>query len=112
MNQIIAMYIASGDGLIAEELFNQVKESSIQNYVGLMNYFNQSKNWQRTLELYDRMKLQRKIQADLATYLAVLTAIKEGNYRDKVKEIQEDLLKQNLWQNHIEIQNLLKEISK
>lgn len=104
------MYIASGDYLTAEELFKQVKVQSVQNYVGLMNYFNQSKNWQRTLELYDQMKLQRKIQADLPLYLAVLTAIKEEKNLDKAKEIQDDLLKQNLWQNHIEIQNLLKEI--
>jgi pentatricopeptide repeat protein len=106
------MYIASGDCLTAEELFQQIKEPSVQNYVGLMNYFNQSKNWQRTLELYDRMKVQRKIQADPPTYLAVLTAIKEEKNLDKAKEIQEDLLKQNLWQNHIEIQNLLKDIFK
>ena len=101
------MYIASGDCVTAEELFNQVKEPSVQNYVGLMNYFNQTKNWQRTLELYDRMKQQRKIQADPPTYIAVLTAAKEEKNSDKVKEIQDDLVKQNLWQNHSEIQQLL-----
>jgi hypothetical protein len=34
------------------------------------------------------------------------------NNIDKAKEIQEDLLKQNLWQNHVEIQKLLQEILK
>ena len=105
------MYIASGDCLTGEELFNQVKEPTVQNYVGLMNYFNQSNNWQRTFELYDRMKQQRKIQADPASYLAVLTAIKEGKNGEKLKEVQEDLFKQNLWQNHPEIQTLVKDIS-
>jgi pentatricopeptide repeat protein len=106
------MYIASGDYPIAEEFFNQIKEPNVQNYVGLMNYYNQSKNWTRTLQLYDQMKTQRKIQADVPTYLAVLLAIKEMNNIDKAKEIQEDLLKQNLWQNHVEIQKLLQEILK
>ncbi len=101
------MYISSGDCVTAEELFNQVKEPSVENYVGLMNYFNQTKNWQRTLEFYDRMKQQRKIQPDPSTYIAVLTAVKEGKNVDKLKEIREDLVKQNLWQNHSEIQNLL-----
>lgn len=106
------MYIASGDYAIAEELFNQTKEPNVQNYVALMNLNNQRKNWQRTLQLYDQMKTQRKIQADVSTYLAVLSAIKEINNIDKAKEIKEDILKQNLWQNHIEIENSLKEIIK
>ena len=106
------MYIASGDYAIAEEFFSQIKEPNVQNYVGLMNYYNQSKNWQRTLQLYDQMKTQRKIQADVPTYLAILSAAKELNDIDKAKQIEEDLLKQNLWQNHIEIQNLLKEVLK
>jgi len=108
VNQIIAMYIASGDYSIAEEYFNQIKEPNVQNYVALMNYYNQSKNWERTLQLYEQMKMQRKIQADVPTYLAVLSAIKQISNIDKAKQIQEDLLKQNLWQNHVEIQKLLK----
>jgi len=106
------MYIASGDYKIAEEYFKQIKEPNVQNYVALMNYSNQLQDWQRTLELYDQMKMQRKIQADVSTYLAVLSAIKEMNNIDKAKQIQEDILKQNLWQNHVEIQKFLKEILK
>jgi len=106
------MYIASGDYSIAEEFFNQIKERNVQNYVALMNYYNQSKNWERTLQLYDQMKMQRKIQADVPTYLTVLSAIKEINNIDKAKQIEEDILKQNLWQNHVDIQKLLKEILK
>ncbi len=106
------MYIASGDYSIAEEYFNQIKEPNIQNYVGLMNYYNEIKNWERTLQLYDQMNMQRKIQADISTYLAVLLAIKELNNIDKAKQIKEDLLKQNLWQDHIEIKKLLKDILK
>jgi len=104
------MYISSGDYSIAEEYFNQIKEPNIQNYVGLMNYYNEIKNWERTLQLYDQMNMQRKIQANISIYLAVLLAIKELNNIDKAKQIQEDLLKQNLWQDHVEIQKLLKEI--
>jgi pentatricopeptide repeat protein len=106
------MYIASGDYAIAEEIFSQIKEPNIQNYVGLMNYYNQAKNWQRTLQLYDQMKMQRKIQIDVPTYLTVLSAIKEMNDIDKAKQVEQDLLKQNLWQNHVDIQKLLKEILK
>ena len=112
MNQIILMYIGSGDYSIAEEYFNQIKEPSIQTYIALMNYYNQSKTWERTLQLYDQMKIQRKIQADIPTYITVLTAIKQLNNIDKAKQIEQDLLKQNLWQNHNEIQKLLKEILK
>jgi len=111
-NQIISMYIASGDYSIAEEFFNQIKEPNVQNYVGLMNYYNGIKNWERTLQLYDQMKMQRKIQADLSTYLTVLSAIKQMNNIDKAKQIKEDILKQNLWQNHSEIEKLFKEILK
>ncbi|CAF0935814.1 unnamed protein product [Rotaria sordida] len=111
-NQIIAMYIASGDYTIAEEYFNQIKEPNVSNYVALMNYYNKLKNWERTIQLYDQMKMQRKIQSDIATYLAVLTAIKEMNNIDKAKQVKEDILKQNLWQNHVEIQKLLEEILK
>ena len=111
-NQLIAMYIASGEYETAEEIFNQVKEPNVQNYVGLMNYFNQLRNWERTLQLYDQMKLQRRIQLDVATYLTVLLAIKETSNIDKAKQIEQDLLKQNLWHNHVEIQKILKEILK
>ncbi|CAF2414978.1 unnamed protein product [Rotaria sp. Silwood2] len=111
-NQIIAMYIASGDYTIAEEYFNQIKERSVSNYVAFMNYYNQLKNWERTIQLYDQMKMQRKIQPDVPTYLTVLTAIKEMNNIDKAKQVQEDILKQNLWQNHVEIQKLFEEILK
>ncbi|CAF3825693.1 unnamed protein product [Adineta steineri] len=111
-NQIVAMYIAAGDYNIAEEYFKEIKEPNVQNYLGLMNYYNQSKNWKRTLELYDQMKMQRKIQPDVPTYLAVLLATKEINNIDKAKQIQDDIIKQNLWQNHSEIQKLLKEILK
>ncbi|CAF5138110.1 unnamed protein product, partial [Rotaria sp. Silwood1] len=52
------------------------------------------------------------IQPDIPTYLTVLTAIKEMNNIDKAKQVQEDILKQNLWQNHVEIQKLLEEILK
>jgi hypothetical protein len=106
------MYIASGDYKIAEECFNQVKEPNVQNYVALMNYSNQSQNWGQTLQLYDKMKIQPKIQPDVPTYLSVLYAIKELNNIDKAKQIEQDILKQNLWQNHVEIQKLLKEILK
>jgi len=106
------MYISSGDYSIAEEYFNQIKEPNIQNYVGLMNYYNEIKNWERTLQLYDQMNMQRKIQANISIYLAVLLAIKELNNIDKAKQIQEDLLKQNLWQDHVEIKKLLKDILK
>jgi pentatricopeptide repeat protein len=106
------MYIASGDYSIAEEYFNQIKEPNVKNYVALMNYYNEIKNWERTLQLYDQMNMQRKIQADISTYLAVLLAIKELNNIDKAKQIEEDLLKQNLWQDHIEIKKLLKDILK
>lgn len=106
------MYIACNDYSIAEELFKQIKEPTVQNYVGLMNYNNQLKNWEKTLELYNQMKNQRKIQADIPTYLSVLLAIKQLNNIDKAKEIQEDILKQNLWHNHNEIQDYLKDIFK
>ncbi|CAF3953032.1 unnamed protein product [Rotaria sp. Silwood2] len=106
------MYIASGDYTIAEEYFNQIKERSVSNYVAFMNYYNQLKNWERTIQLYDQMKMQRKIQPDVPTYLTVLTAIKEMNNIDKAKQVQEDILKQNLWQNHVEIQKLFEEILK
>lgn len=104
------MYIAAGDCATAEEYFNQIKEPTLANYVGLMNYHNQSKNWGRTLQLYDQMKTQRKIQYDVPTYLSVLTAVKETKDIDKAKQIEQDILKQNLWQNHPEIQKLLGEI--
>ena len=106
------MYIASGDHSQAEEIFKQIKEPIVQNYVGLMNYFNQSKNYDRTFQLYEQLKMQRKTQADVPTYLAILTAIKDSNQFERVKHIEEDLLKQNLWQNHPEIQNFLQQISK
>ena len=56
------------------------------------------------------MKGQRRIQPDVSSYLSVLTAVKEMKNLEKAKEIQADLLKQNLWQNHVEIQKLLEEI--
>ncbi len=104
------MYIAAGDYSIAEEMFNQVKEPSVQNYAALMSYHNQSQNWQNTLQLYDRLKTQRKAQPDVPIYLAVLSAIKQTKNTEKAQEIKEDLSKQDLWQNHGEIQKLLKEI--
>lgn len=106
------MYIALGDYSQAEEIFKQVKEPTVANYVGLMNYFNQSKNYDGTFQLYDQLKNQRKIQADVPIYLAILTAIKSSNQSERLKPIQEDLFKQNLWQNHPEIQNLLQQIAK
>ena len=111
-NQIIALYIASGDYTVAQTIFQQVKEPNVQNYVGLMKYFNGEKNWERTTELYDQMKAQPKIQPDVATYLCVLQAVKETKNADKAKQIEADLLKQNLWQSHDGIQTLLKEIIK
>ena len=107
-NQLIAMYLASGDHAIAEELFGQVKEPTVPNYVGLMNHYNQSKQWQRTVQLYEQMKGQRRIQPDVPAYLHVIAAVTETNSAEKAKEIREDILKQNLWQNHPEIQKFLK----
>lgn len=104
------MYLAAKDFAVAEELFGQVKEPSVQSYVGLMNRHNETEQWTKTLALYEQMKTQRKIQADVPTYLAVLTAAKHLKNVEKAKEIQADLLKQNLWQNHGEIQKLLEEI--
>ncbi|UJR23443.1 hypothetical protein I4U23_026448 [Adineta vaga] len=112
MNQIVAMYTASGDYQLAEEYFRQIKEPNVSNYVALMNHYNQSGKWEDTLKLYDQMKLQRKIQPDVPTYLAVLSAIKQMNNLVQAKQIQEDILKQNLWQNHAEIQKFLGEILK
>ncbi|CAF3015252.1 unnamed protein product [Rotaria socialis] len=109
-NQIVAMYIASGDYSIAEEYFNQIKEPSVANYVGLMKYYNQLKNWEQTIQLYDKMKLQRRSQPDVSIYLTVLTAIKEMKNIEAAKQVEQDLIKQNLWQNHAEIQNILGEI--
>lgn len=104
------MYIAAKDFAIAEELFGQVKEPNVSNYVGLMNYYNEMGQWQKTLGLYDQMRGQRKIQPDVSSYLAVLTAVKQTQNREKGKEIEGDLLKQNLWQNHGDVQKLLKEV--
>lgn len=100
------MYIASGEYSQAEEIFNQIKEPTVQNYVGLMQVFNQSKNYERVFQLYEQFKAQRKIQANAEIYLALLTAIKESQQYERVKQIEEDLLKQN----HSDIKNLLKEI--
>ena len=107
-NQLISMYLASGDFAVAEELFGQVKEPTVPNYVGLMNYYNQAKQWERTVQLYEQMKGQRRIQPDVPTYLHVFAAVKETSSSEKAKEIREDILKQNLWQNHPEIQKFLK----
>lgn len=104
------MYLASNDFSTAEDLFRQVKEPNVQNYVAFMNHFNETTCWTKTLEFYDQMKTQRKIQADVSTFVAVLNAAKHLKNIEKVKEIQADLLKQNLWQNHGEIQKILKEI--
>jgi pentatricopeptide repeat protein len=104
------MYIASGDYQTAEEYFKQIKEPNVQNYVALMNYYNQSQKWEQTLQLYDQMKTQRKIQPDVPTYLAILEAIRETKNLDRAKQVQEDILKQNLWQNHAEIQKVLSEV--
>ena len=104
------MYLAAKDFSTAEDLFRQCKEPNIPNYVGLMNYFNETNESTKTFALYEQMKLQRKIQADVSTYIAVLNATKQMKNVDKAKEIQNDLLKQNLWQNHVEIQKLFQEI--
>lgn len=104
------MFLASGDFSTGEELFKQIKEPNVQNYVMLMNYFNTKENWQQTIELYEQMKQQRKIQADVSTYLNVLAAVKQLKNLDKAKEIQNEILKQNLWQNHEDIKNILNEI--
>ena len=110
INQIITTYLAANDLSTAEELFKQVKEPSLPNYIGMMEQFNRINNWNRVVELYNQLKGQRKIQADVATYLNVLIAVKHLKNVEKAKEIQGDLLKQNLWQNHGEIQKILKEI--
>lgn len=104
------MYLAAGEYSQAEEIFNQIKEPTVQNYVGLMRFYNQSKNYERTFQLYEQLKAQRKIQADVPTYLAILTAIQQSEQYERVKQIEDDLLKQNLWQNHSDIQNFFKQI--
>lgn len=110
MNQIIAMYIAAGDLPTAEEYFQQVKEPNVANYVALMNHNNQSQKWEQTWQLYERMKAQRKIQPDVPAYLAVLAALRPTKNAERAKQVQEDVLKQNLWQNHAELQRTLSEV--
>jgi pentatricopeptide repeat protein len=104
------MYLASGDHTIAEELFIQIKEPMVHTYVAMMNYFNKTQQWHRTIQLYDQMKVQRRTQPDIASYLSVLFAVKNNNDIEKAREIQEDIVKQNLWQNHTDIGKCLKEI--
>lgn len=104
------MYLASGDYPPAEEYFKQIKEVSLQNYLGLMNAYNRASKYEETFQLYDQLKTQRKIQADVPTYLAVLTACKQLKNVEKATEIQADLVKQNLWHQNADIEHLLKEI--
>ncbi|CAF0788681.1 unnamed protein product [Adineta ricciae] len=112
MNQIVTLYTAAGDYSTAEEYFRKIKEPTVPNYVALMNYYNQSEKYEETWKLYEQMKAQRKIQPDVPTYLAVLSAVKQLKDSAKAKQIQEDITKQNLWQNHAEIEKLFAEIVK
>lgn len=102
-NQIITVYLTCEDFLRAEELFQQIKEPILQNFNGMMSYYNKISRWQQTVELYDKMKAQRKIQLDVTSYVNALTAVNELKNVDKKMEIQADILKQNLWQNHDDI---------
>jgi hypothetical protein len=109
VNQLIALYLAAEDWTMAEELFGQVKEPNVSNYVGLMTHYNHVGKWPQTLQLYDQLKGQRRIQPDVATYMCALTAVKQSKQIEKGKEIETDIIKQNIWQNHVDLQRVLKE---
>ena len=96
-SSLLDALIKCGDISSAEILFSKMTKSSA-NYAVLMGGFNKENNFDKTLRLFDRMKLDG-VEADLFTYLRVIKAASRlGDYslsRSIVEEIPRSLLSYN-----------------
>lgn len=94
-SSLLDVYTKCGDIPSAETLFANMVEKSSENYGVLMNAYNNENNFDKTLKLFYRMKLD-SIQPDLFNYLHVIKALSRiGAYsfsQSIIKEIPQSIL--------------------